>query len=50
MPGLAGDGGGWRVGGWSIGRGWLAAMFGVGTAVGYGGCEPRIESIMQCTA
>ena len=25
------------------------AMFGVGVDVGYGGCEPRIESIVQCT-
>ena len=24
-------------------------MFGVGGDVGYGGCEPRIESIVQCT-
>ena len=25
------------------------AMFGVGGDVGYGGCEPRIEGIVQCT-
>ena len=25
------------------------AMLGVGGDVGYGGCEPRIESIVQCT-
>ena len=25
------------------------AMFGVGVDVGYGGCEPRIEGIVQCT-
>ena len=25
------------------------AMFGVGDDVGYGGCEPRIEGIVQCT-
>ena len=24
-------------------------MFGVGSDVGYGGCEPRIECIVQCT-
>ena len=35
--------------------GWLGvrvdvnAMFGVGGDVGYGGCEPRIEGIVQCT-
>ena len=25
------------------------AMLGVGGNVGYGGCEPRIEGIVQCT-
>ena len=25
------------------------AMLGVGADVGYGGCEPRIEGIVQCT-
>ena len=25
------------------------AMLGVGCGVGYGGCEPRIEGIVQCT-
>ena len=25
------------------------AMLGVGSHVGYGGCEPRIEGIIQCT-
>ena len=25
------------------------AMLGVGSDVGYGGCEPRIEGIVQCT-
>ena len=25
------------------------AMLGVGGDVGYGGCEPRIEGIIQCT-
>ena len=38
MSGLAGDGG------------WLAEMLGVGGDVGYGGCKPRIEGIVQCTA
>ena len=41
--------GGSRGGGWSIGRVWLAVMLGVGGDVGYGGCEPRIEGIVQCT-
>ena len=45
-----GMGGGRGLGVGRFGGGWLAAMFGVGTAVGYGGCEPRIESIVQCTA
>ena len=45
-PGMGGS----RVGGWSIGRGLVGSKFWVGTAVGYGGCEPRIESIVQCTA
>ena len=27
----------------------MNAMFGVGDDVGYGGCEPRIEGIVQCT-
>ena len=38
-----------RVG---VGRGrggWLVAIFGVGGDVMYGGCEPRIEGIVQCT-
>ena len=25
------------------------AMLGVGGDVGYGGCEPRMEGIVQCT-
>ena len=25
------------------------AMLGLGGDVGYGGCEPRIEGIVQCT-
>ena len=35
-----------------VGRGggdWLVAMLGVGGDVGCGGCEPRIEGIVQCT-
>ena len=36
-------------GGRSIGRGWLVAILGVGGDVGYGGSEPRIEGIVQCT-
>ena len=36
-----------------VGRGGVRvdvnAMVGVGGDVGYGGCEPRIEGIIQCT-
>ena len=38
-----------------VGSGWwgvrvdVNAMLGVGGDVGYGGCEPRIEGIVQCT-
>ena len=40
-----------------VGSGWLGggvrvdvnAMLGVGGDVGFGGCEPRIEGIVQCT-
>ena len=33
-----------------VGRGgWLVEMLGVGGDVGYGGCVPRIEGIVQCT-
>ena len=39
--GREGSGGGVRVD--------LNAMLGVGGDVGYGGCEPRIEGIVQCT-
>ena len=39
--GLVGGGGGVRVD--------VNAMLGVGGDVGYGGCEPRIEGIVQCT-
>ena len=38
------EGGGGRGGG-----GGLVAMLVVGGDVGYGGCEPRIEGIVQCT-
>ena len=41
-----------RWGGWVGGTGVrvdVNAMFGVGDDVGYGGCEPRIEGIVQCT-
>ena len=41
-----GSGGG-RVGGGV--RVDVNAMFGVGGDVGLGGCEPRIEGIVQCT-
>ena len=27
----------------------VSAMLGIGGDVGYGGCEPRIECIEQCT-
>ena len=40
----------WGGGG---GGGWVRvdvnAMLGVGDDVGYGGCEPRIKGIVQCT-
>ena len=56
-------GGGVRWGGGSVAEGvrWgrgvggagvrvdVNAMLGVGGDVGYGGCEPRIEGIVQCT-
>ena len=35
-----------RGGGWL--RGLVGSNVGVGVNVGYGGCEPRIESIVQC--
>ena len=46
-----------RGGGQVGGLGWwgggvrvdVNAMLGVGGDVGYGGCEPRIEGIVQCT-
>ena len=44
-------GGGGQVGG-RVGGGVrvdVNAMLGVGGDVGYGGCEPRIKGIVQCT-
>ena len=43
--------GGCREGGQLGGGGQVDenAMLGVGGDVGYGGCEPRIEGIVQCT-
>ena len=41
-------GGVWFVGGGGV-RVDVNAMLGVGGDVGYGGCEPRIEGIVQCT-
>ena len=35
--------------GWTGVRVDVNAMLGVGVDVGYGGCEPRIEGIVQCT-
>ena len=39
-------GSGWWGGGVRVG---VNAMLGVGGDVGYGGCEPRIKGIVQCT-
>ena len=52
--GSGGEGVRWGGGGsgWWGGRGArvdVNAMLGVGGDVGYGGCEPRIEGIVQCT-
>ena len=45
--------GGVRLGGSGWWGGWVRvdvkAMFGVGGDVGYGGCEPRVEGIVQGT-
>ena len=38
----------WGSGWWGV-RVDVNAMFGVGGDVGYGGCVPRIEGIVQCT-
>ena len=46
------EGGGGQVGG-RVGGGGVRAdvnpVLGVGGDVGYGGCEPRMEGIVQCT-
>ena len=42
-------GGGGGSGWWGGVRVDVNAMLGVGGEVGYGGCEPRIEGIVQCT-
>ena len=44
--GQVGGGSGWWGGGVRMD---VNAMLGVGGDVGYGGCEPRIEGIVQCT-
>ena len=44
-----GGGGGGGVGLVGVVRVDVNAMLGVGGDVGYGGCEPRIEGIVQCT-
>ena len=50
-----GSGGGQVWGVWLVGGGGggvrvdVNAMLGVGGDVGYGGCEPGIEGIVQCT-
>ena len=54
---MGGGGGGSVAEGvrWGVGVGGTGvrvdvnAMLGVGGDVGYGGCEPRIEGIVQCT-
>ena len=35
--------------GWSRGRGLVGSKVGGRGDVGYGGCEPRIEGIVQCS-
>ena len=47
--GGVGRGGQVGVGWWGGVRVDVNAMLGVGGDVGYGGCEPRIEGIVQCT-
>ena len=49
LGGGSGGGGGVRGGGGGGVRVDVNAMLGVGGDVGYGGCEPRIEGIVQCT-
>ena len=47
--GLVAEGFRWGGSGWWGVRVDVNAMLGVGGDVGYGGCEPRIEGIVQCT-
>ena len=47
--GSGGEGVKWGGSGWWGVRVDVNAMLGVGGDVGYGGCEPRIEGIVQCT-
>ena len=53
LGGGVGVGGGVRLGGSGWWGGWVRvdvkALLGVGGDVGYGGCEPRIEGIVQGT-
>ena len=46
--GSGGEGVRWGSSLWAV-RVDVNAMLGVGGDVGYGGCEPRIEGIVQCT-
>ena len=50
---MGGGGSGGGGGGVELGGGWVRvdvkAMLGVGGDVGYGGCEPRVECIVQGT-
>ena len=46
--GEGGRGSGWGLGWWGV-RVDVNAMLGVGVDEGYGGFEPRIEGIVQCT-
>ena len=48
IRGSGGVGSGGGSGWWGV-RMDVNAMLGVGGDVGYGGCEPRIEGIVQCT-
>ena len=47
--GRSGGGSGGGSGWWGGVRVDVNAMLGVGGDVGYGGCEPRKEGILQCT-
>ena len=52
VGGVLGTAGEWGARAMGVGRGgggWLVARLGVGGNVGYGGCEPRIGGIVQCT-